>query len=109
MAVSNNNFVTHVVLFRARAGQEDALTSLVARFPALREQIGGIEQAAAGRAAAGEAARGYTHALVMRFADAASLQAYESHPAHEQLVAELNPLVEQFLVLDVPTTQEALR
>jgi antibiotic biosynthesis monooxygenase (ABM) superfamily enzyme len=109
MAESNNNFVTHVVLFRARAGQEDALTSLVERFPALREQIDGIEQAHAGRANADETTRGYTHALVMRFADAASLSAYEAHPAHEALVGELNPLVEQFLVLDVPTTQEAIR
>ncbi len=109
MAESNNNSVTHVVLFRPRAGQHDALTPLVARFPALREQIAGIEHAAAGPALASEAARGYTHALVMRFADTAALQAYESHPEHEALVGELRELVEQFLVLDVPTTQEALR
>jgi antibiotic biosynthesis monooxygenase (ABM) superfamily enzyme len=109
MADSNNNSVTHVVLFRARAEQDAPLTALVARFPALREQIDGIEYAVAGPALASDATRGYTHALVMRFADAAALQAYESHPAHEALVGELKELVEEFLVLDVPTTQEALR
>jgi hypothetical protein len=101
--------VRHIVLFRARAGGEDALTKLVARLPALSEQIGGVEDASAGPALPGEAAHGWTHALTIVFSDAAALDRYQSHPAHVGLVEELNPLVEDFLVFDVPVAQESIR
>ncbi|MCC6729695.1 MAG: Dabb family protein [Chthonomonadales bacterium] len=81
--------VVHVVLFRWRPGTPPAQVERV--LAALRElpaAIPGILDLSAG-ANFSERAEGYETALVVRFADRASLNAYGPHPAHRRVVEEL--------------------
>lgn len=47
--------------------------------------------------------RGYTHAAVMLFADRDGLQSYQSDPAHLRVVAILDRLLADRLVVDYET------
>lgn len=44
--------------------------------------------------------KGYTHAVLMTFADEASREAYLPHPEHEKLKQVFVPLLEDIVVLD---------
>ena len=46
---------------------------------------------------------GYTHAVLMTFADEAGRQNYLPHPEHEALKKEFGPLLEDIIVLDYPS------
>lgn len=45
-------------------------------------------------------AKGYTHAFLLSFDDAAGRDAYLPHPAHEAFVARLQPVLADVLVID---------
>ncbi len=45
---------------------------------------------------------GYTHVVLMTFADEAGRQNYLPHPEHEALKKEFGPLLEDIIVLDYP-------
>lgn len=44
--------------------------------------------------------RGFTHCVFMTFADEQGRDNYLPHPEHEQLKAQLDPLLENIIVLD---------
>ena len=67
---------------------------------ALKEKIPGILHISAGVNFSSRAL-GYTHGLVVRFNDRASLEAYQPHPAHQDAVANhVRPNTEGVLALD---------
>ena len=94
----------HLVLLRfvndtppaERAGIETA-------FEALAAQIGGISAFEWGIDASPEGlSKGFTHAFLLTFTDAAARDAYLPHPAHQAFVARLKPFLADVLVLDYP-------
>ena len=99
--------ITHLVLFRPRAGLTDAERNRLAE--ALRtalEQIPSIRHARVGRRVThGRAYEqlmrvDYTYAALLDFDDLAGLQAYLQHPAHETLAATFFQTFEEALMYD---------
>ena len=94
--------IRHLVLLRfanetppvERAGIETA-------FEALPAQIGGITAFEWGTDLSPEGlSKGFTHAFLLTFADAAARDAYLPHPAHQAFVRRLKPYLDDVLVLD---------
>src|SRR5215831_2920047 len=93
--------IEHIVLFRwsAEASQE-AIDSAVAELSKLKGKIPGIVDLSCG-ANFSDRAKGYTHGLVVRFTDRATLEAYGPHPEHQRVVQNLiNPIRADTLALD---------
>ena len=81
----------HLVLLKVRS---DVPASEVERvfglLDGLRNDIDGLESFRGGPYSSPEGlARGFTHAFVMEFRDAASRDAYLPHPAHEAVKSEV--------------------
>jgi Stress responsive A/B Barrel Domain len=96
----------HLVLlrFKADAGPQ-AVAAIERSFAALRGQIDGVRDLEWGTDVSPEGlAKGFTHAFLLSFGDAAARDAYLPHPAHEAFVAQLKPLLDDVLVLDYFTT-----
>ncbi len=93
--------VEHVVLFRwTEAATAEAIQQAVDGLRDLRGQIEGIVDLSCG-ADFSSRAQGYTHGLVVRFTDRASLEAYGPHPAHQRVVTTLiDPIRADVLALD---------
>jgi quinol monooxygenase YgiN len=92
----------HVVLFRFRADADPkAIRRIEAAFAALPHRISAICGFEWGRNSSLEGLdKGFTHAFVVSFADAAGRDAYLPHPAHQAFVAQLKPLLDDALVFD---------
>ena len=70
-------------------------------FVALREQISDVRSLEWGTDVSPEGlAKGFTHAFLLSFDDAAARDAYLPHPAHQAFVAQLQPLLDDVLVID---------
>jgi hypothetical protein len=83
--------ITHLVLLRLRKNlfKED-VDRVFAELARLEQKIPGITSFAGGPYSSPEGLhRGYTHAFVMTFRDAASRDAYLSHPEHEKVKEEV--------------------
>ena len=93
--------IEHIVLFRwkaeATAGQiETAMASL----RGLAGRIPGILGLTCGEDFSGRS-KGYTHALVVRFADRTALGAYGPHPAHREVFErDIAPIRDETLGFD---------
>jgi hypothetical protein len=90
----------HTFLFQWQAGvtaemQERAAASV----RGLQGQIPGLLETSYGKNESPRS-QGFTHGGVMKFRDAAALEAYFTHPAHEKLVAWLMPLLKVAAELD---------
>lgn len=92
----------HLVLLKFKPGAGAAAIDAVVRaFHALQQQIDGVQAIESGTDASPEGlARGYTHAVMVTFSDAAARDAYLPHPAHQAFVAALQPLLDEVLVID---------
>jgi quinol monooxygenase YgiN len=92
----------HLVLFRFKAtAPAEAVHELALAFVALRDAVPGVAAIEWGTDESPEGlARGFTHAFVVTFADAAARDAYLPHPAHQDFVARLGPWLDEALVLD---------
>jgi len=94
--------IRHVVLFKFKPETSAAtLRSIEAAFGRLPQETGlidgfewGINSSPAGKD------KGFTHAFVMGFPDAAARDAYLPHPAHRAFVAGARPHIEDALVID---------
>lgn len=99
--------IEHIVLFRfaphASRADTDAVLAAFAALPAAIPQVRGFR---AGTDISPEnLAQGYTHGWLLRFDDAAALQHYLAHPAHQAFVARVQPLLAQALVFDFDSGQ----
>jgi len=93
--------IEHIVLFRWKEdASQDAIDRVVAELRALKGKIPGIVDLSCG-ANFSDRANGYTHGLVVRFADRSALEAYGPHPDHQRVVQKLiNPIRADILALD---------
>ena len=92
----------HLVLlrFKPTAGVP-AIAAIAQSFVALRGQIAGVRDIEWGTDISPEGlAKGFTHAFLLSFDDAAARDAYLPHPAHQAFVAQLQPLIDDVLVVD---------
>ncbi|WP_404478458.1 Dabb family protein [Novosphingobium sp. BL-52-GroH] len=84
----------HVFLFKWLPGVTEAqIDRAIAEIYALKDAIPGIDSVEVGRNVSPNA-RGYGLGGVMRFADAATYANYADHPAHQELLKFLVPLIE---------------
>jgi hypothetical protein len=94
--------IEHIVLFKVAPtvprGQADAM---IRRLTGLKDRVPGIVSAHGGTNLT-DRSQGYTHVLVVRFADRAALDAYLPHAEHQAAVTEaVRPLCQDVLVMDV--------
>ena len=96
----------HLVLLRFKPTASAAdIGSIEAAFCALRTLVPGVSGLEWGTDASPEGlAKGFTHAFMLSFADAAHRDAYLPHPAHQAFVAQLKPVLDDVLVLDYEAT-----
>lgn len=95
--------LNHIVLLKVR---DDAPMPEVERtFAAIRDlrhEIDGVLEVSIGPDASIEGlANGYTHGLIVRFADEAARDRYLPHPAHEDVAKRLQPLLEGLAIVDI--------
>lgn len=90
----------HTFLFQWQAGVSPEMQERAAReIRALQGQIPGLLETNYG-ANVSPRSQGFTHGGVMKFRDAAALEAYFAHPVHEKLVQWLMPLLRVAAELD---------
>jgi quinol monooxygenase YgiN len=97
--------IRHLVLlkFKPEAGAAQ-IAGIEQAFAALRERITSVCGLEWGTDVSPEGlAKGFTHAFLLSFADAARRDAYLPHPAHQAFVAQLQPLLADVLVIDYET------
>ena len=93
--------VEHILLMRwTEEASQEAIDNALSELRGLKSKIAGIVDLSCG-ANFSERAKGYTHALVMRFADRPALEAYFPHPEHQRVVQNvINPIRADTLILD---------
>jgi hypothetical protein len=100
--------ITHVVLFRPRAGLSDqdrarladALRMAIATIPSIRRARFG-KRVTHGRPGYEQMMRvDYEYAALLDFEDLAGLQAYLEHPAHETLAGRFFEVLDEGLMYD---------
>lgn len=96
--------VEHIVLFKwNEATTPDILTTILAALRELPSKIDGIVDLTCGDNFSNRS-QGFTHGLVVRFADRAALDAYGPHPEHQAVVQNLiRPNVAETVVVDFET------
>jgi len=93
--------VYHIVLLTFRPGYEEQWQPLLKALEALRGKISGMTSLCGGPYDSPEGFnQGYTHGLLMTFADRASRNTYLTHPDHEKVKADFLPLVEKAVAFD---------
>ena len=94
--------VKHTVLIRFTDDTRSTVVDELSKgFEALASLVPGISAFEAGRNTSPEGLnRGFTHAFVMTFVDAAARDAYLPHPQHEIFVERLKPCLADVLVID---------
>lgn len=93
--------VEHIVLFQwIDTASAPDIERAVEGLRALKGEIEGIVELSCGTNTS-DRSQGYTHGLYVRFVDRASLEAYQPHPAHQEVVQKLIlPLSKNTLVVD---------
>jgi Stress responsive A/B Barrel Domain len=96
----------HLVLLKFKPDTAPAtIADITAAFRALPAAIDTVRALESGTDVSPEGlARGYTHAFLLTFDDAAGRDHYLPHPAHQAFVARLQPLLDDVLVLDYTTS-----
>lgn len=94
--------IRHIVLLRFSDNTSAAeRRGIEVAFAALPAQIGGITAFEWGTNVSPEGlSKGFTHAFVLTFEDAAARDAYLPHRAHLDFVARLKPFLADVLVVD---------
>jgi hypothetical protein len=94
--------VKHIALLKFKDGTaQDQTDNVFGNILDITETIPGIEDYVSGPNSSPEGlSQGYTHALVMTFADGAARDAYLSHPEHERVKALFEPIIDSLLVFD---------
>ncbi|MCH2095270.1 MAG: Dabb family protein [Rhodobacteraceae bacterium] len=100
--------IRHIVLVTFRPEVEDTtITDIFAKLHAIKRVLPGMISIASGRSESPEQIeRGYKHGFVADFTDWTALQAYQDHPDHKavgaQLVAHAVGGLDGILVFDLP-------
>jgi len=94
--------IRHILLI---AFKEDAqagdIAAVRAAFLGIPARVNGVVAVEWGQNDSPEGrAEGFTHSVLMTFADEAARQRYLPHPDHEALKAIFRPVLEQVIVLD---------
>jgi len=90
----------HTFLFQWHTGVTAQMQERAAReIRSLQGHIPGLLEASYGKNTSPRG-QGFTHGGVMKFRDAAALQGYFVHPAHQKLVEWLMPLLKMAAELD---------
>ena len=94
--------IRHVLLVKFKDSADPvAIANIKALFAAVPEKVEGVTTVEWGVNDSPEGKnQGYTHAVLMTFADEAGRQNYLPHPEHEVLKAAFAPLLESIIVLD---------
>ena len=97
----------HLVLLRFKADAGAAAVADIERqFLGLRQQIDGVRDIEWGTNVSPEGlAKGFTHAFMLSFDDAAARDAYLPHAAHQAFVTRMKPLLDDVLVIDYVATR----
>jgi hypothetical protein len=94
--------LTHLVLLGVREG---APSHEVERALAAIEELAaveGVRSVTAGRDVSVEGlASGFSHAAIVELADEAARDGYLAHPSHLAVAAQLEPLLDRLIVVDV--------
>ncbi len=99
------HIIRHIVLLRFKPeALAPQLAALAVSFHQMRDLIDGIQALEYGENESPEKLnQGFTHALQVSFESAGARDAYLPHPAHQSVVAQLTPLVQDVLVFDYAT------
>src|SRR5215471_11375474 len=93
--------IEHVARFRWKEeASQEAIDNALAELRKLKGKIPGLVDVSSGTNFS-ERAKGYTHVLIMRFADRSALQAFGPHPEHQRVAQNfVSPIRADSLVLD---------
>ncbi|MEM9538833.1 MAG: Dabb family protein [Cyanobacteria bacterium P01_E01_bin.42] len=93
--------IEHIVLFKwQESASKEAIAVAIAALQEMKGKIPTIVDLSCGENFC-DRARGYTHGLVVRFSDREGLDAYQSHPLHQDIIAKyIKPIVAEVLALD---------
>lgn len=102
--------IRHIVLIRFQPQMtEAAIAAIFEELQAIKAVLPGVRSITAGRSESPEKIeRGYMHGFVADFDDWAALEAYQNHPDHKavgaQLVANAVGGLDGILVFDLPVS-----
>ena len=93
--------IEHIVLFRwTESARQEEVGKVMTELRELKGKIPGILDLSCGTNFS-ERSKGFTHGLVVRFKDRASLETYGPHPEHQRVVQNfINPIRADILALD---------
>lgn len=94
--------IRHILLitFKGEASPDD-IAAVRAAFLAIPHQVSGVTAVEWGQNDSPEGrAEGFTHSVLMTFADEVARQRYLPHPDHDALKALFRPVLERIIVLD---------
>lgn len=106
--------IRHIVLIRFRDDvSAAAIAAMFAELHEIQHKIAGVLAITAGRSESPEQIeRGYMHGFVVDFAGWEVLQAYQDHPAHQALGAQLVAAAaggkDGILVFDLPVAEASV-
>lgn len=92
----------HAVFLKFKPdASEEAIEEVVETFLLLGDQIDTVHHIEGGVNQSDEAkADGFTHGFIVSFDDEAGLKTYRPHPAHQELVRQLKPVMDKLRVID---------
>lgn len=91
----------HAALYRWKDGvSAEEISALLAEVESLRGSIPEIVEITVGENGSGVAA-GYSHGVVVLFADQAALTRYREHPAHRRLADHMREALDSVIGLDL--------
>lgn len=98
---TENSGIVHIVLFRWNEdATPEAIAAAVEALRGLKDTVPNILDLSVGENFS-DRAKGYHHALVVRFPDRAALEAYGPHPGHQYVVQNFtNPIRADVLAFD---------
>jgi len=93
--------IIHIVLFKWKEETApEAIAKAMENLRGLKDKIPEILEISCGENFS-ERAKGFQHGLLVKFSDRSALDAYQPHPAHQEVVQNLiKPIVAEVLALD---------
>ena len=101
-AGKSGKLLRHVVLFKFKEGSKpEQIQAVVDAFRGLPKKIDAIEDFECGTDVSVEnRSEGFTHCFLVTFRDEKGRAAYLPHPAHQELIKLVGPVLDKVLVVD---------